>query len=72
MRQAGDQVFKNILDRVRWGRCSDEDLSTLKKCESTVFPDGIVPTKLYSKNVNVDLINQMEFNKLATGVTEYI
>jgi len=71
MRQAGDQVFKDLLDRVRWGKCSDEDLTTLKKCESTVFPEGIVPTKLYSKNVNVDLINQMEFNKLMTEVKGY-
>ena len=71
MRQAGDQVFKDLLDRVRWGKCSDEDLISLKQCQNTVFPDGIIPTKLYSKNVNVDLINQMEFNKLATVVTGY-
>lgn len=71
MRQAGDQVFKDLLDRVRWGKCSDEDLTTLKQCQYTVFPEGIVPTKLYSKNVNVDLINQVEFNKLSTEITSY-
>ena len=71
MRQAGDQVFKDLLDRVRWGKCSDEDLATLKKCENTVFPEGIIPTKLYSKNINVDLINQMEFNKLSTAIADY-
>ena len=71
MRQAGDQVFKDLLDRVRWGKCSDEDLISLKQCQNTVFPEGIIPTKLYSKNVNVDLINQMEFNKLSTVVTGY-
>ena len=71
MRQAGDQVFRDLLDRVRWGKCSDEDLATLKQCENTVFPEGIIPTKLYSKNVNVDLINQMEFNKLSTEIKSY-
>ena len=66
MRQAGDQEFKNLLDRVRWGECSSEDLDTLKKLKTTTFPDGIIPTKLYSKNINVDSINQTELIKLSS------
>jgi ATP-dependent DNA helicase PIF1 len=71
MRQAGDQEFKELLDRVRWGKCSEEDLATLKKCKNTEFPPGIIPTRLYAKNVNVDSINKFEFDKLATDVYEY-
>jgi subtilisin family serine protease len=57
MRQAGDQPFKDLLDRVRFGGCSKEDLEVLKQLKKTTFPEGIVPTKLYSKNINVDIIN---------------
>ena len=64
MRQRGDPTFKNLLDRVRWGVCCDEDLVVLKKLQHTKFPDGIIPTKLYSKNVSVDSINLAELNKL--------
>jgi len=71
MRQRGDPAFKELLDRVRWGVCSDEDLSTLKKLKDTTFPDGIVPTKLYAKNINVDAINQAELSKLTNDSKEY-
>jgi ATP-dependent DNA helicase PIF1 len=71
MRQADDQTFKELLDRVRWGKCSQDDLETLEKCNDTEFPEGIVPTKLYSKNVNVDSINLKEFDKLSTDVHVY-
>ena len=71
MRQAGDNQFKELLDRVRWGKCSEGDLAVLQQCGDTVFRDDIVPTKLYSKNVNVDSINLKEFDKLSTDVYIY-
>ncbi len=71
MRQAEDQNFKSLLDRVRWGKCSEDDLETLKRCQATTFPEGIVPTKLYAKNINVDAINRAEFDKLSSDVHEY-
>ena len=71
MRQQGDPKFKELLDRVRWGKCSDEDLATLKGLSSITFPDGIIPTKLYAKNINVDTINQSELAKLSTEPREY-
>jgi ATP-dependent DNA helicase PIF1 len=72
MRQCGDNGFKELLDRVRWGDCSNADLDVLKKCQNTVFPPDIVPTKLYSKNINVDAINQREYDKLETRSQEYL
>jgi ATP-dependent DNA helicase PIF1 len=71
MRQAGDRAFKDLLDRLRWGDCSREDLAVLHRCQDTVFPPGITPTKLYSKNINVDAINQREYDKLDTPSQEY-
>ena len=71
MRQRGDPEFKNLLDRVRWGVCCDEDLVTLKKLQHTKFPDGIIPTKLYSKNISVDSINLLELNKLKTPQQDF-
>jgi ATP-dependent exoDNAse (exonuclease V) alpha subunit len=72
MRQSGDNGFKSLLDRVRWGDCSKEDLDILRGCQTTVFPESIVPTKLYSKNMNVDAINQREYDKLDTHSQEYL
>jgi ATP-dependent DNA helicase PIF1 len=72
MRQSGDSGFKSLLDRVRWGSCYQEDLDVLNGCQNTVFPEGIVPTKLYSKNMNVDAINQREYDKLVTPSQEYL
>jgi len=64
IRQDGDIVFQNILSELRWGICSNDTLSILEELKNTTFSDGIVPTKLYSLNVNVDKINKDEFNKL--------
>ena len=64
IRQDGDPIFQNILTELRWGICSSETLSILEGLKNTTFAEGIVPTKLYSLNVNVDKINNSEFNKL--------
>lgn len=72
MRQSGDDGFKSLLDRVRWGECAKEDLEILQARQNTVFPEGITPTKLYSKNINVDAINQREYDKLETPSQEYL
>ena len=64
MRITDDLIFKNILDRLRWGNCSDEDLEVLKKLRNTKFPNNIVPTRLYSRNADVDRINNLELQKL--------
>jgi hypothetical protein len=47
------------------------DLKILEQLKDTTFPEGIVPTKLYSKNVSVDAINTNELVKLKSEVSEY-
>jgi ATP-dependent DNA helicase PIF1 len=71
MRQQGDLKFKELLDRVRYGVCNHEDLATLQSLKTTVFPETIKPTRLYSKNVSVDSINQKELLALKQPLEEY-
>lgn len=67
MRQDKDMKLKAILEEVRWGKCSPETLEELKNLRNTKFAHGIVPTILYSTNVNVDLVNNSKFQKLIEG-----
>jgi ATP-dependent DNA helicase PIF1 len=69
VRQEGDTLFKNILEELRWGVCTKHTLKILKALYKTEFSNDVTPTRLYSHNVDVDKINQQEFQKLvATGV----
>lgn len=70
IRHQNDNVLQKILDEVRWGTCSKEtekflmDNNCVDKKEST-----IIPTKLFSLNVDVDAINNSAINNLIkTGV----
>jgi ATP-dependent DNA helicase PIF1 len=63
-RQAEDAEFVNILQELRFGLCTKDILKRLKRCKNTTFEDGIIPTILYSKNVDVDTINEAEYQKL--------
>jgi ATP-dependent DNA helicase PIF1 len=64
MRQKDDEPFMEMLKRLRIGRCSRADLETLRSLKDTQFPDGIEPTKLYCKNVDVDAINSKALAEL--------
>jgi ATP-dependent DNA helicase PIF1 len=64
MRQKDDEPFMEMLKRLRLGRCSREDLTVLRTLKETQFPEGIEPTKLYCKNVDVDHINSYELQKV--------
>lgn len=75
MRQKDDEPFMEMLDRLRRGRCSREDLAVLKALKDTQFPEGIEPTKLYCRNVDVDRINSEALQKVGgqmfTFMTRY-
>jgi len=64
MRQNGDEKFQSILSELRWGKCSSETYQTLKALKNTEFKYGIVPTILFSMNVDVDTINIRKFKEL--------
>jgi ATP-dependent DNA helicase PIF1 len=64
IRQDNDIIFKKILEELRYGICSDETYNILCECKNTIFNDNIKPTILYSKNSDVEKINNTEYNKL--------
>lgn len=67
VRQSGDQTFINILNQIRIGHCSYEISNVLDGCHISKKPkpvDGIVPTKLYCTNRNVDQENNRKLDEL--------
>jgi len=63
-RHLEDDELLKMLRELRVGECSDETLAKLKATYTNTFPEGILPTMLYSRNVDVDKINTTEFTKL--------
>lgn len=63
VRQKDDVVFQNILEEIRFGKCSKKTEKILKELQNTKF-NKIKPTKLYSLNRDVCQINQREFEIL--------
>jgi ATP-dependent DNA helicase PIF1 len=73
VRQNDDVLFQKILQIIRKGKCTENILKVLNALRDTQFDDEIIPTKLYTKNVNVDRINDMEIIKLkAEGNKRYL
>jgi len=64
VRQADDCEFQKLLGELRWGNCTPAMHAVLKETGSNEFPDEIQPTILYSKNVNVDKINNDQLTTL--------
>lgn len=64
IRQENDKQFKIILRFLRYGVCSDKTLNILKDCNKPIDNKDIIPTILYSKNINVEEINKKEYQKL--------
>ena len=66
IRQKDDKTFQEILQEVRFGKCSIQTTKILMQLQDTVFDTkkGIMPTKLYPLNTDVNFINNCEFEKL--------
>ena len=65
-----DAEFMDMLSELRYGRCSRQVLERLRACKHTTFPKGIIPTRMYSLNIDVDRINKEEFAALNEGNSE--
>lgn len=73
IRQQGDDAFLAILREVRVGICSPSAAMALKKCcvENKPLPlDGIIPTRLYCVNKDVDAENAVRLKQLNGDVRE--
>ena len=71
-RHKDDIEFMNILSELRQGKCTLEILKILKNTKHNVFPEDILPTLLYSKNMDVDSLNESKYNELIkTGARSF-
>lgn len=63
----GDTRFQDLLNNIRVGKLTKKNKKQLKaRLNAELTNDfGITPTKLYSKNVNVDIVNEHELDILA-------
>lgn len=59
-----DSDFLHILSDIRAGEASDRSLNLLSSRFNQEIPAKITPTKLYTHNVDVDAINNMELDKI--------
>mmetsp|Transcript_33576 Transcript_33576/g.32054 ORF Transcript_33576/g.32054 Transcript_33576/m.32054 type:complete len:659 (+) Transcript_33576:83-2059(+) len=68
IRQKNDQVFVSVLNEIRKGQLSKETADLLKTClvsKKALPADGIIPTKLYCVNRDVDNENMKRLSELA-------
>eukprot|EP00937_MAST-01D_sp_MAST-1D-sp2_P004008 g4008.t1 len=69
VRQRGDGAFVQLLGEVRQGRCSSATVARLRACHVSLkqrAADGVVATKLYCTNRNVDKENAARLAELRT------
>jgi len=74
VRQSGDLPFIGLLNSVHVGVCTPETTAELAACHIGVKPqpdDGILPTKLYCKNLNVDAENAARLAELPGAATSF-
>jgi ATP-dependent DNA helicase PIF1 len=64
VRQQDDILFQKILQIIRKGKCTKKMYDILINLKDTTFHNDIIPTKLFAINLDVDKINNEEFNKL--------
>lgn len=60
IRQENDIEFQKILEEVRFGKCSKKTYEKLLALQDTIIPNA---TKLYSLNVDVNMINLFEMKR---------
>ena len=68
-----DPAFVGLLARMRRGELNAEDVGTLQGRVGATLPAalGIVPTKLYSRNVDVDGENEAELARIDGAATAF-
>ena len=71
MRVQNDSIFEDLLGRLRWGICNDSDYTLLETLRDTTFENGIIPTKLFSINKDVDYVNNNELQNLINQGAEF-
>lgn len=73
VRQEGDVEFAALLGRMRIGEMTPEDHDRIEQRigADIVLPEGVEPTRLYAKNVDVDALNRKMLLQLSHPRTRY-
>ena len=66
-----DQAFNKVLSAIRQSRVDQETIDILKQTMHQEIAGSIIPTKLYTHNVDVDEINKKELDKINQNSHEY-
>jgi ATP-dependent exoDNAse (exonuclease V) alpha subunit len=66
-----DQNFLKVLNEIRKNNLSDDGMKYLKDRQNKKTFQGIEPTRLHTHNIDVDLINQKELERLNGQQREY-
>ncbi|MFA6340753.1 MAG: AAA family ATPase, partial [Candidatus Paceibacterota bacterium] len=66
-----EEKFIKILNGIRCNNISEESLICLKERFNAVIGNGIEPVRLHTHNIDVDVINDTELNKLPTQMFTY-
>jgi hypothetical protein len=72
MRQIDDSYFQYMLEQVKIHNITDDIFSKLSELKNKTIHSEIKPTILYSKNVDVNKINQNEFLKLVNSTNNKV
>lgn len=75
-----DSIFTQLLHRIRTGDHTADDMECLQTrllknlvaSPSSHCIEGIIPTKLYAKNMNVDAVNESQFNLLTSPISTFL
>lgn len=72
MRQINDNYFQYLLEQVKINNITEDIFSKLNELTNKTVNSEIKPTILYSKNIDVDKINQNEFLKLVQNTNNKV
>lgn len=71
-RHKEDILFQKILDKIKKKQISKTLIDFLAELKNTTFDNGIIPTKLYPLNIDVDRINNNEMHKLRKDGRKFV
>lgn len=66
-----DPVFNDVLSAIRNNKVDDDTKRILMQTSTQVFKGSIIPTKLYTHNIDVDLINNNQLDEIKNEPYEY-
>ena len=59
-----DDLYKRVLEQVRWGEIDDESVKILQTCLRKEVVGEVIPTKLFAVRAKTDFVNTQMYKKL--------